>query len=47
MEEVSANVRSRRSYIKEFSDDETYEALFTEVCEDLAKITAAENELFN
>jgi len=47
MEEVAANVRSHRSYIKEFSDDETYDEEFTKICEDLSNITAAENEQFN
>lgn len=47
MEEVAANVRSHRSYIKEFGDEETHEEEFNDICEDISKITAAENEQFN
>ncbi|NFG27698.1 phage portal protein [Clostridium botulinum] len=47
MEEVTSNVRSHRSYIKEFSTDEDHEDQFNKICEDLSKITAAENEQFN
>jgi hypothetical protein len=47
LEEVAANVRSHRSYIKEFGDEETHEEQFKEICKDLTMITAAENEQFN
>jgi hypothetical protein len=47
MEEVSSRVRSHRSYIKEFGDEETHVEQFKEICEDLTMITAAENEQFN
>jgi hypothetical protein len=47
MEEVASNVRSRRSYIKEFGDEETYEEQFNDICKELSMITAAENEQFN
>lgn len=47
MEEVNANVRSHRSYIKEFSTDEDHDNQFKEICEDISNITAAENEQFN
>lgn len=47
IEEVSAKVRSNRSYIKDFSDNEEYEDQFKEVCEDTTAITAAENEEYS
>ena len=34
MEEVAADVRSHRSYIKDYGSDEDYEELFKEVIED-------------
>ncbi|WP_443660472.1 phage portal protein [Clostridium algidicarnis] len=46
MEEVVANVRSHRSYIKDFSDDEDYERHFNEVIEDITTINAAEQDQF-
>ena len=38
MEEVQANVRSHRSYIKDYGSDEDYEELFKEVIEDNQRI---------
>ena len=47
IEEVTANVRSHRSYIKEFGDEEDIENEIKEICEDLALIAAAQMEQFN
>jgi hypothetical protein len=47
MEEVAANVRSHRSYIKDYGSDEEPEEALKEICEDLSLITAAANEQFN
>lgn len=46
MEEVNTNVRSHRSYIKDFGDDEEYEEHFKEVIEDITTINAAEYDQF-
>ncbi|MBE6067753.1 MAG: phage portal protein [Clostridium lundense] len=46
MEEVQSNVRSHRSYIKDFSDDEDAEAQFKEIIEDNTAIAAAEQDQF-
>lgn len=46
MEEVKSNVRSIRSYIRDFTDDEDPELAKQEILEDLAAITAVENEQF-
>lgn len=47
LEEVRANVRSYRSYIKEYTDDENYEECFKEVLEDVAAINAAEQDQYS
>lgn len=47
MEEVDRNVRSHRSYIKDFSDDEDYEEQFKEVVEDITTINVAEQDQFS
>lgn len=47
LEEVRANVRSPRSYIKEYTDDENYESCFKEVLEDIEAITAAEQDQYS
>ncbi|KEH91670.1 Phage portal protein (plasmid) [Clostridium botulinum C/D str. BKT12695] len=44
IEEVNSNVRSHRSYIKDFSNNEDYEECFNEVIEDIATINAAEQD---
>lgn len=44
MSEVKANVRSIRSYIRDFSDEEDPEAALQEILEDVSAIYAAENE---
>ncbi|MBU3205139.1 phage portal protein [Clostridium algidicarnis] len=46
MEEVNSNVRSHRSYIKDFSNDEDVDNALKEICEDITSITAAEQEQF-
>ncbi|NFQ84171.1 phage portal protein [Clostridium sporogenes] len=46
IEEVNSNVRSHRSYIKDFSDNEDYEECFNEVIEDITTINAAEQDQF-
>ncbi|MGL5714194.1 MAG: phage portal protein [Paraclostridium sp.] len=46
MEEVKVNVRSNRSYIKDFGDDDDYEEAFNEVIEDNKSILAAEQDQF-
>ncbi|AVP54521.1 phage portal protein [Clostridium tetani] len=46
MEEVRTNVRSHRSYIKDFTDDENVDDILKEICEDITSITAAEQEQF-
>lgn len=46
MEEVKTNVRSHRSYIKDFGNDEDYEEAFNEVIEDNQIILAAEQDQF-
>lgn len=46
MEEVKTNVRSHRSYIKDFGTDEDYEEAFNEIIEDNKSILAAEQDQF-
>ncbi|NFC47364.1 phage portal protein [Clostridium botulinum] len=46
LEEVNTNVRSHRSYIKDFSNDEDYEEHFNEVIEDITTINVAEQDQF-
>lgn len=46
MQEVKSNVRSRKSYIKDFSDAEDAEGEYKEILEEITDITAAENEQF-
>lgn len=46
MEEVRANVRSHRSYIKDYTEDEDFEGQLKEICEDITAIAAAEQEQF-
>lgn len=46
MEEVQNNVRSHRSYIKDFSDDEDAEAQFKEIIEDIKAVNEAEQDQF-
>ncbi|SQB33407.1 phage portal protein [Clostridium cochlearium] len=46
MEEVRTNVRSHRSYIKDFSSEEDVDNALKEICEDITSITAAEHEEF-
>lgn len=46
MEEVRANVKSHKSYIKDFTDDEDVENIFKEICEEVTAIIGAENEQF-
>ncbi|WP_039242637.1 phage portal protein [Clostridium botulinum] len=46
MEEVRANVRSIRGYVKDFLDDEDAENVLKEICEDIAAIREAESEQF-
>ena len=43
MEEVDANVRSHKSYIKDYSDDEDYEDQFNEILEEKTLITNSED----
>ncbi|MBY2561021.1 phage portal protein, partial [Clostridioides difficile] len=46
MEEVNNNVRSHRSYIKDFGSDDDYETSFNEVLEDIEKIQSVEQDQF-
>ena len=46
MEEERTNVRSHKSYINDFTDDEDVDNALKEICEDITSITAAENEQF-
>ncbi|WP_142415417.1 phage portal protein [Hathewaya massiliensis] len=46
MEEVRTNVRSHRSYIKDFSNEEDAESALKEIAEDITTIINAENEQF-
>ncbi|MBO0560241.1 phage portal protein [Clostridium botulinum] len=46
IEEVNSNVRSHRSYIKDFSDNEDYKEHFDEVIEDITTINTAEQDQF-
>lgn len=47
MKEVETDVRSRKSYIKEFSDEEDVEKAFNEILEEKTQITNAETDQFN
>lgn len=47
MAEVQADVRSRKSYIKEFSDEEDSKKAFDEILEEKVQITNAETDQFN
>lgn len=47
MAEVQADVRSRKSYIKEFSDEEDSEKAFEEILDEKVQITNAETDQFN
>ncbi|MCD3217474.1 phage portal protein [Clostridium botulinum] len=47
MEEVRLNVKSHKSYIKDFTDDEDAENIFKEICEEVTDLIAAENEQFS
>lgn len=44
IEEVQNNVRSHRSYIKDYSNDEDVKKAMKEICEDVAAITNAESD---
>ncbi|MFC0905885.1 phage portal protein [Clostridium sp. MT-14] len=44
MQEVQSNVRSHKSYIKDFSNTEDVDGEMDEIIKDIADITAAENE---
>ncbi|KLU74264.1 MULTISPECIES: phage portal protein [Clostridium] len=46
MEEVQNNVRSHRSYIKDYSNDEDYEEHFKETLEDIKSLNEAEQDIF-
>ncbi|EGO86251.1 phage portal protein [Clostridium botulinum C] len=46
MEEVNSNVRSHRSYIKDYSNDEDYEEHFKETLEDIKSLNEAEQDIF-
>lgn len=46
MEEVRTNVRSHRSYLKDFTCEEDIENVLKEICEDITTITVAEQEQF-
>ncbi|ASN68274.1 hypothetical protein 10S11_12 [uncultured Caudovirales phage] len=46
MEEVRANVKSHKSYIRDFTDDEDPEGVLKEIAEDIITITAAEQDQF-
>lgn len=46
MEEVQNNVRSHRSYIKDYSNDEDYEEHFKETLEDIKSLNEAEQDQF-
>lgn len=45
--EVQADVRSRKSYIKEYSDEEDAEKAFDEILDEKAQITNAETDQYN
>ncbi|EQB3101474.1 phage portal protein [Clostridium botulinum] len=47
LEEVNTNVRSHRSYIKDFADEEDFEGQFNEIIEDIQTINNAENDQFS
>ncbi len=46
LEEVNSNVRSHRSYIKDFSDEEDVESAMAEIIEDIESINAAQQDQF-
>lgn len=45
--EVQANVRSRKSYIKEFSDEEDDKRAFDEILDEIVQITNSETDQYN
>lgn len=47
MKEVEADVRSRKSYIKEYSDEEDAEKAFEEILDEKVQITNAETDQYN
>ncbi|AUM88303.1 hypothetical protein RSJ15_11555 [Clostridium botulinum] len=47
MKEVEADVRSRKSYIKEYSDEEDVEKAFDEILDEKVQIINAETDQFN
>ncbi len=47
MKEVETDVRSRKSYIKEYSDEEDVEKAFEEILEEKAMIVNAESDQYN
>ncbi|KOM88866.1 phage portal protein [Clostridium botulinum] len=47
MSEVQADVRSRKSYLKEFSDEEDAEKAFDEILDEKVQITNTETDQFN
>ncbi|MFV3012988.1 phage portal protein [Clostridium botulinum] len=47
MKEVESDVRSRKSYIKEYSDEEDVEKAFDEILEEKAMIVNAESDQYN
>lgn len=47
MDEVEKDVRSRKSYIKEYSDEEDAQKAFEEILEEKVQITNAETDQFN
>ncbi|CAL83897.1 phage portal protein [Clostridium botulinum] len=47
MKEVEADVRSRKSYIKEYSDEEDVEKAFEEILDEKAMIVNAESDQYN
>jgi hypothetical protein len=46
LEEIMSNVRSRKSYIKDFSDDEDFEGLYQEILTEIEEIQHAEQSMF-
>lgn len=46
MKEIQSNVRSHKSYIKDFSDAEDADGEYEEIVQEISDITAAENEQF-
>ena len=47
MDEVVANVRSHKSYIKEYSDEEDADAEFKTIVDELVILTEAEADPFS